>query len=179
MPSVIELFAILLFGFIIPAVILVFVVGDRRQSPAWIAFALGSWVGTVVAIVLIVRAPRGDQRTAAQAVDSKPAATRPELAAPPHGPAQVAPLKPYARTWSGPVTKRERDAVIVFAVSTLAMLVAWFVLIALRAPLSSVDIAIVRDPGLPLLFDAGVENLVNTALIIALGGAGYFGCAWA
>ncbi|MGK2964855.1 MAG: hypothetical protein ACSLFM_04535 [Tepidiformaceae bacterium] len=174
MPSGIELFAILFFGFIVPAVILVFVVGDRRQSPAWIACALGSWVGAIIAIALMVRAPRGDEKVARVAGESKQAQT-----ASAHDLDPDEPIKPYSRKWPGPITKRERDAIIVFAVSTLALLVAWFVLISLRAPLSSVDLAIVRDPGLPLLFDPGVENLVNTTLIIALGAAGYFGCLWA
>src|SRR5690606_27051398 len=56
---------------------------------------------------------------------------------------------------------------------------AWLFGFALRAPLSSVDIRIVQDPGLPLVFTEEIQSLTEAMLIVSVAGGAYFGCAWA
>lgn len=173
---------VLLFG--LPLVILAVVSTVRNRSVWWIFLGLLSWVGAVGGVVMLLRMPPVPKE-----------AQRAEKAPPPEPPAhdgvaepvpagestREAPAKPERQKASrrrAPMRKDERIAMVVFGVSALVIVAAWFFGFAMRARLSSVAIEVIQDPGMPLVFKEHTESLVTSFLIISAAAAGYLGCVW-
>lgn len=187
-------YLVLLFG--LPLVVLAIVSTMRNRSVGWIFLGLLSWPGAIAGVALLLRMPplpKDEEPATARSRTVEPAPAPREEAAPvdeaagareestPAGAtaARTRAVRKPARSTSGPVSKDERTAMLVFGLCALVIAATWFFGFAMRARLSSVDIGIVRDPGLPLVFTDHIDSLATSILLIATAGAGYLGCLWA